>query len=295
RLVVFGGDTQKGLRRIAILLALEETLAEPVLRIREQRVARVFLREVLHGCFGERIILALHIADAEIELVARRLRGRRGGKGGAARAARRRWRQTALRIARSAGVGEIERVARPAAARGADRRLSLDRKLAAAECLRGAGGIRVLAGIEGIAAAPAWRPRRRFLDDRRGSRDLLLRIARLGLPITRLRLAVAALRLRWAIGRVGLRRRQRGCDTPLHCRSRTARGRLRIAELPQALFELAVAELQFLVLAGQLPQLVFQPLDAHFRIRILRLREGLRAERQHRGDGHGGGHFEKSA
>ena len=45
------------------------------------------------------------------------------------------------------------------------------------------------------------------------------------------------------------------------------------AKLPQPLFELAVAVLQFLVLAGELAQLVLQPLDAHFRIRIIRLRE----------------------
>src|SRR5690349_9653789 len=49
RFFVFGGDGEEGFRRVAILLALEVALAEPVLRVPEQRVARIFLREVLHG------------------------------------------------------------------------------------------------------------------------------------------------------------------------------------------------------------------------------------------------------
>jgi hypothetical protein len=42
--------------------------------------------------------------------------------------------------------------------------------------------------------------------------------------------------------------------------------------LPQPLLKLAVAILQFLILAGQLPQLVFKPLDPHFEIGIVGLR-----------------------
>ena len=46
----------------------------------------------------------------------------------------------------------------------------------------------------------------------------------------------------------------------------------RAAELAQPLFELAVSVLQFLVLAGELPQLVLEPLDPHFRVAIIGLR-----------------------
>src|SRR5687767_14610298 len=69
RLVELGGDREEGFRGVAILLALEKALAEPVLRIRDQGIARMLLREVAHGLFGQRIVLALHVADAEIELV----------------------------------------------------------------------------------------------------------------------------------------------------------------------------------------------------------------------------------
>ncbi len=64
----------------------------------------------------------------------------------------------------------------------------------------------------------------------------------------------------------------------------TRRGR-RGAKLTQPVLELAVAVLQFLVLAGQLPELVFQPLDPHFQIGVVRLRlalrGALRSERSH--------------
>ncbi len=54
----------------------------------------------------------------------------------------------------------------------------------------------------------------------------------------------------------------------------TAGGGLRAAlKHPQALFELPVAVLQLLVLAGELPQLVLKLLDAHFRIGIVGLRQ----------------------
>ena len=55
-------------------------------------------------------------------------------------------------------------------------------------------------------------------------------------------------------------------------RSDSRRGRSP-AKLPQPLLELAVAVLQLLVLAGQLPQLVFQPLDPHFSVGIVGLRD----------------------
>jgi hypothetical protein len=45
---------------------------------------------------------------------------------------------------------------------------------------------------------------------------------------------------------------------------------------PQALFELPVAILQFLVLPGELPQLIFELLDPRLRIDIVGLRERRR-------------------
>ena len=55
----------------------------------------------------------------------------------------------------------------------------------------------------------------------------------------------------------------------------TRRGR-RGAKLTQPILELAVTVLQFLVLAGQLPELAFQPLDPHLHITVVRLRLALR-------------------
>ena len=76
---------------------------------------------------------------------------------------------------------------------------------------------------------------------------------------------------RWlAIGRRGLRRRDSG-DTRLSA-GRTWRGRTHLA---QPVFELAVAVLQFLVLAGELAQLLLEPLDAQLRIAVIGLRHGL--------------------
>jgi hypothetical protein len=50
-------------------------------------------------------------------------------------------------------------------------------------------------------------------------------------------------------------------------------------DMPQTLLELAIAVLQFLVLAGQLAQLGFKPLES--RLGIVHLRPCLRTERQH--------------
>ena len=65
---------------------------------------------------------------------------------------------------------------------------------------------------------------------------------------------------------------------------------------PQALFQLPVAVLQFLVLPGELPQLVFELLDPHLGIDIvgLRQRRGMPRERtqnDHRGQRRGTGNF----
>ena len=59
----------------------------------------------------------------------------------------------------------------------------------------------------------------------------------------------------------------------------------RAAELAQPLLKLAVSVLQFLVLAGELPQLVLEPLDPHIRVGIVGLRLALRGAL--RGTSHG--------
>jgi len=76
RLVVFAGDVEEDLGGVAILLALEQAFTQPILRIPEQGIAGIFFREIAHGLFGERVILALHVADPEIVLVPRRVRRR---------------------------------------------------------------------------------------------------------------------------------------------------------------------------------------------------------------------------
>ena len=145
-------------------------------------------------------------------------------------------------------------------------------------------------GSEGIAAAAvAGRRRRRVLHDRRGRRDLrlLLRIGLLRgrLLIAGLRLLVAALlriRRRLPVAGIGLR----GCGG--HVRlgwRRCGRCWWRGAKLTQPLFELPVAILQFLVLAGDLPELVLQPLDAQFEVGILG--KSLRGKSEHRSSGRG--------
>src|SRR5712671_5317372 len=106
-------------------------------------------------CTKLRIVLALHIADAKVELVPRRRRRRQGGQRSARAWASRRRRQRPRRVARTAGVRQIERLAGAASTGSADRCPSGKRKLTATEGLRRPRGIRALAGIEGIATAPA--------------------------------------------------------------------------------------------------------------------------------------------
>src|ERR1700704_1862088 len=185
RFIEFGGHAKERFRSVTVLLALEETLAQPVLGICHQGIAGVFLREAAHRRLGQRIVLALHIADAEIELILGSCRWRQGGnRTGRIGTARRR--QCSRRTARSR-IRKIERLSRSASARSADRRFGRDRELPAAERTRRARGIWTLAGIEGIATAPALPQRsslrrsRRFLDDRRRRGGNLRIITRLGL------------------------------------------------------------------------------------------------------------------
>jgi hypothetical protein len=162
----------------------------------------------------------------------------------------------------------------------------------------------ILAGIEGIAAAAALRrsgrPSLRFLHDRRRSGDLRL---------------ITGLGLRRLIDRTGLLDRRkcrdvglgdaRLSDIGLSDGSLAARrGRRPTLQQLQAVFELPVAVLQFLVLAGELAQLILELLNAHFRIGVVGLRQDLRSQdlrsqdvrrhRQHRGDRRGAGRSVKS-
>ena len=116
-------------------------------------------------------------------------RGQRGAGAGTARA----WRQCAAGIAR-AGRAEIERLARPASAGRADRRLhwrSATGRRRARAARRGQFGFWL-----GSKASPRRRPggrrRGRLLHDRRGRCDLRLLVSRL-----RLRIARLGLRLPW--------------------------------------------------------------------------------------------------
>ncbi len=207
----------------------------------------------------------------------------------------------------------------PAPAGRAGRRFVRYRHLATAERARRAGGAGVLAGIEGITATAATGLRGcRVLRDRRGRCDLrLLVVAGLGLRIAllaRALLRIALLRIALlSLRRAGLNRGR--CCGHVRLRSRglaTRRGRCG-AKLAQPILKLAVAVLQFLVLAGQLPELVFQPLDPHFQIGVIRLRRdlrgalrrtlprkcnlcgrGLHRQAQHRGDRRGTGSIEES-
>src|SRR5262249_336707 len=146
--------------------------------------------KVLHRLFGQRIVLALHVADAEIELVLRRGAGRQRGQRGAGawpgaalwRRGCRGRRQGATRVAWTA---EMERRAWPTPSGRPGCRFARHRHLAAAERARCPRGVGILAGIEGITAtAAAGLGGCRVLYDRRGRGDLrLLVVAGLGLRI----------------------------------------------------------------------------------------------------------------
>ena len=133
-------------------------------------------------------------------------------------------------------------------------------------------------------AGPVPGASRSFLDDRRRSSDLRL-IAGLGrgLPIGWIRL-----------------HRRRGGDIGLGNRRRSAGSTLGAAlKQSQALFELPVTILQFLVLAGELPQLILKLLNPDFRIDIVGLGESRRTQdrrtqHQHRGDSRGARNLMKS-
>jgi len=70
--------------------------------------------------------------------------------------------------------------------------------------------------------------------------------------------------------------------------------RTSLKERPQALLQLSVAILQFLVLPGELPELVLKPLDPKFQVAIVGLREGLGSSGEHRSNRRGPGNHMNS-
>jgi len=62
---------EEGFGGIAILLLLEQTLAEPILRFRREPVARVLAQEGAERVRSERIVLVHHVAVGEVVFVFR--------------------------------------------------------------------------------------------------------------------------------------------------------------------------------------------------------------------------------
>src|SRR5262249_14250596 len=119
---VFGRDVEEGFRRVAEAVALEHAFAEPIGGVAGEPIIGIFAQEATEGVFGERIVLAQHIAIREIVFVARV----RGGGGGGARAGGS-WvvrRLSRRRAAWRPHGCEIERRGSATSAGSADRRLA---------------------------------------------------------------------------------------------------------------------------------------------------------------------------
>src|SRR5437660_2743415 len=95
---VFGRDAEEGFGSVAETLALEQALAQPILRVGSKPVARKSAQEGAKALVGERIILAQHVAIGEVVIVLGTVGGRRRRKlrTGAAWIARR-WRRELAR------------------------------------------------------------------------------------------------------------------------------------------------------------------------------------------------------
>ena len=63
--------SRKDLGGVAIALALKQALAEPVIGVRRQPIARIFLHEGAQAFLGERVVLAQHVAVGEVVFVLR--------------------------------------------------------------------------------------------------------------------------------------------------------------------------------------------------------------------------------
>src|SRR6266508_4051712 len=162
---IFGRDGEEGFRGVAVALALEHAFAQPIGGIPDEPIIGIFAQEAAEGVFGEGVVLAQHIAIGEVVFVARGLRGRKRGKCTTASrpAARRLPRHGAVRRSHAR---EIKRRACGASGGSADRRLGcigahVWRRTRArrrtgptdrAERVRRTGRVRILEGIERVAA-----------------------------------------------------------------------------------------------------------------------------------------------
>src|SRR5262249_12657947 len=90
----FGRAREERLRGIRIALALEQRLAEPIVRVGYQPIARVFFEERAEAVLGERIVLVQNIPVGEVVFVpggrARRHHGLNAVAGRASRSRRQR-------------------------------------------------------------------------------------------------------------------------------------------------------------------------------------------------------------
>src|SRR4030095_8351289 len=134
---MFGRDGEEGFRGVAVALALEHALAQPIGCIPDEPIIGIFAQETAEGVFGEGVVLAQYIAIGEVIFVARGLRGRERGKSAAASrpAARRLPRHGAVR---RPNAREIKRRTGGASAGRADRLLA--RIGAHARCRAGRSG-----------------------------------------------------------------------------------------------------------------------------------------------------------
>src|SRR5262249_38027600 len=161
---ILGRDVEEGFGGIAPALALVEALAEQILRVHGEPVAREFLQEAAEAFLGERIVLAQEVAVGEVVSVLRAVGGRERGDlcaAGAGIAGRRGvvGASAGRRERRVAGErGQIERRAGRAAAgrlllvTGAAGRHAAGGRAGAEDARSGRGG-GVGRGIEGIAPA----------------------------------------------------------------------------------------------------------------------------------------------
>src|SRR5205823_1097109 len=97
RRLVFRRDREKRFGGVAIALALEQCLAQPVIGIGHEPVAGIFFQESPKAVLGQRIILVQDIAVGEVVLVFRGRARRQGGDRRGARVARGRRRQRPVR------------------------------------------------------------------------------------------------------------------------------------------------------------------------------------------------------
>src|SRR6185437_17021686 len=74
--LVFGRDRKEGLGSVAVVLLLEQALAQPILRVRHQALVGMLLEEVAEGLRRQRVVFAQHIAVGHVVFVLRTRRGR---------------------------------------------------------------------------------------------------------------------------------------------------------------------------------------------------------------------------